>query len=325
MLDRESLYIKNNVYEATFLAADNGAPRGREMCWVGGCEQGPLSHWCPRAPPSSIRSPPQPNNTVVTVRLEMPPKGSTTVSGGQSGQLWPAGTSPPTPWACTEAGAGLGGSRTTARPQARAARTRCATESLCICHTAVSVWGHGCVLGRPVLMEPRGDRVTAHVRPTGIPPASGTGTLQIYLIDINDNAPELLPKEAQVCEKPSLNAINITAADADVDPNIGPYVFELPFVPASVRSNWTVTRLNGEPASGTHPLAAWPPGKSDRVRRAAPPRLSPGKQEQWSQGAAQPCPAGQGPCLLQGSATKEAPRQAPTLSFKELHVTILPL
>uniref|UniRef100_A0A8C2QU41 Cadherin-4 n=1 Tax=Capra hircus TaxID=9925 RepID=A0A8C2QU41_CAPHI len=104
VLDRESLYIKNNVYEATFLAADNGAPGGREMCWVGGCELGPLGHWCPG----------------------------------------------------------------------------------------------------------------------------------------------LLPKEAQVCEKPSLNAINITAADADVDPNIGPYVFELPFVPASVRNNWTVTRLNGD-------------------------------------------------------------------------------
>lgn len=66
MLDRESLYIKNNVYEATFLAADNGAPRGREMCWVGGCERGPLSHWCPGAPPSSIQSLPQPNNTIVT-------------------------------------------------------------------------------------------------------------------------------------------------------------------------------------------------------------------------------------------------------------------
>uniref|UniRef100_A0A8C4N0L3 Cadherin-4 n=1 Tax=Equus asinus asinus TaxID=83772 RepID=A0A8C4N0L3_EQUAS len=80
----------------------------------------------------------------------------------------------------------------------------------------------------------------------GIPPASGTGTLQIYLIDINDNAPELLPKEAQICEKPSLNAINITAADADIDPNIGPYVFELPFVPATVRKNWTISRLNGD-------------------------------------------------------------------------------
>ncbi|XP_074144850.1 cadherin-4 isoform X2 [Sminthopsis crassicaudata] len=80
----------------------------------------------------------------------------------------------------------------------------------------------------------------------GIPPASGTGTLQIYLIDINDNAPELLPKEAQVCEKPNLNVINITAADADIDPNIGPYVFELPFMPSAVRKNWTITRLNGD-------------------------------------------------------------------------------
>ncbi|KAM5305109.1 cadherin-4 isoform 1-T1 [Glossophaga mutica] len=80
----------------------------------------------------------------------------------------------------------------------------------------------------------------------GVPPASGTGTLQIYLIDINDNAPELIPQEGQVCEKPRLNAINITAADADIDPNVGPYVFELPFVPAAVRKNWTITRLNGD-------------------------------------------------------------------------------
>lgn len=82
--------------------------------------------------------------------------------------------------------------------------------------------------------------------PAGIPPASGTGTLQLYLIDINDNAPQLLPKEAQICERPGLNAINITAADADMDPNIGPYVFELPFIPTTVRKNWTITRLNGE-------------------------------------------------------------------------------
>ena len=188
----------------------------------------------------------------------------------------------------------------------------------------------GCVLGRPVLVEPRSDRVTAHVRPTGIPPASGTGTLQIYLIDINDNAPELLPMDAKACEKPSLNAINITAADADVDPNIGPYVFELPFVPASVRNNWTVTRLNGEPTMGTCPLAARLPGKSDRVQRAAPPgpvTREAGAMESGVSltGATQPSPAGQGPCRLQGSATKEAPKHAPTLSFKELHVTILPL
>lgn len=106
--------------------------------------------------------------------------------------------------------------------------------------------------------------------PSGIPPASGTGTLQIYLIDINDNAPELLPKEAQICERPGLNAINITAADADVDPNIGPYVFELPFVPATVRKNWTITRLNGEPL-GQHcgRTGAWGTGPMDHLPRRA--------------------------------------------------------
>ncbi|MBN3304038.1 CADH4 protein, partial [Amia calva] len=80
----------------------------------------------------------------------------------------------------------------------------------------------------------------------GSPPASGTGTLQIYLIDVNDNAPELLPQEAQICEKINTNSINITASDSDVDPNIGPFVFELPSFPPSVRRNWTISRLNGD-------------------------------------------------------------------------------
>lgn len=134
------------------------------------------------------------------------------------------------------------------------------------------------------------------VCPTGIPPASGTGTLQIYLIDINDNAPELLPKEAQICEKPSLNAINITAADADIDPNVGPYVFELPFVPAAVRKNWTITRLNGEPGRvwgavpGPTVLGEWAAGVGASLNPAgAPTRLgcsaTPGPRPSLSQRA----------------------------------------
>ncbi|XP_075427512.1 cadherin-4 isoform X3 [Ascaphus truei] len=79
----------------------------------------------------------------------------------------------------------------------------------------------------------------------GVPPASGTGTLLIQLIDINDNAPELLPKEAQVCERPNSNGVNITASDADRKPSGDPFVFELPTAPSSIRRNWTITRLNG--------------------------------------------------------------------------------
>lgn len=82
--------------------------------------------------------------------------------------------------------------------------------------------------------------------PLGSPQASGTGTLQIYLIDVNDNAPVLIPREAQICERARPNSrINITASDADVEPNIGPFVFELPSFPASIRRNWTISRLNG--------------------------------------------------------------------------------
>lgn len=85
----------------------------------------------------------------------------------------------------------------------------------------------------------------------GFPAASGTGTLQIYLIDINDNPPALIPKESQICERMNrnVNGVNITAADADTDPNAGPFVFELPNYPTSIRRNWTISRLSGEEAS----------------------------------------------------------------------------
>lgn len=82
--------------------------------------------------------------------------------------------------------------------------------------------------------------------PTGSPQASGTGTLQIYLIDVNDNAPVLIPREAQICERARPNSkINITASDADAEPNVGPFVFELPSFPPSIRRNWTISRLSG--------------------------------------------------------------------------------
>ncbi|CAG07604.1 unnamed protein product, partial [Tetraodon nigroviridis] len=80
----------------------------------------------------------------------------------------------------------------------------------------------------------------------GKPPASGTGTLQIYLLDINDNAPKVFPQEAEICEKPEPNAINITAVDGDLNPNAGPFAFELAHRPLDVRRNWTITRISGD-------------------------------------------------------------------------------
>uniref|UniRef100_A0A3P9PA57 Cadherin 2, type 1, N-cadherin (neuronal) n=1 Tax=Poecilia reticulata TaxID=8081 RepID=A0A3P9PA57_POERE len=83
---------------------------------------------------------------------------------------------------------------------------------------------------------------------SGIPPATGTGTLQIHLLDINDNAPNVFPPEVEMCEKPDPNSLNITANDPDLTPNAGPFVFELASRPSDVRRNWTLSRLNGESA-----------------------------------------------------------------------------
>lgn len=74
---------------------------------------------------------------------------------------------------------------------------------------------------------------------------SGSGTLQIILLDINDNAPRVDPQEATTCETLQPNATNITAIDDDIDPNAGPFAFELPINPPSVRKNWTVIRISG--------------------------------------------------------------------------------
>ncbi|XP_077963990.1 cadherin-2 isoform X2 [Gasterosteus aculeatus] len=88
--------------------------------------------------------------------------------------------------------------------------------------------------------------VTFMASDNGIPPASGMGTLQMYLLDINDNAPHVFPPEVEMCEKPDPNAINVTASDPDLTPNAGPFAFELANRPSDVRRNWTLNRLNGE-------------------------------------------------------------------------------
>ncbi|XP_077208657.1 cadherin-2 isoform X3 [Paroedura picta] len=81
-----------------------------------------------------------------------------------------------------------------------------------------------------------------------IPQMSGSGTLQIILLDINDNAPRVDPQEATTCETLQPNATNITAIDDDIDPNAGPFAFELPINPPSVRKNWTIIRISGDRA-----------------------------------------------------------------------------
>ncbi|XP_013863505.1 cadherin-2 isoform X2 [Austrofundulus limnaeus] len=92
------------------------------------------------------------------------------------------------------------------------------------------------------------------------PPANGTGTLQIYLIDINDNEPRVFPPEVEMCEKPEPNALNITASDPDLYPNAGPFAFELASRSADIRRNWTLNRVGGDYAQLRLRIGSLPSG-----------------------------------------------------------------
>ncbi|XP_036605502.1 cadherin-1-like [Trichosurus vulpecula] len=74
----------------------------------------------------------------------------------------------------------------------------------------------------------------------GSPPATGTGTLQLFLLDVNDNGPVPEPRNFDICQRnPEPQIINIV--DPDLPPNTSPFMAELTHG-ASV--NWTI-ELNG--------------------------------------------------------------------------------
>lgn len=118
-LDRESLYIRNNVYEATFLAADNGAPRpGPCAAWRGvaggggrvgvGAQPAALRRAAagPRRPSVSSRPAPSPHSFKASVTppgfpaSSCPsghPHGHSLVGGRGSQGRWQSSLTPPCP------------------------------------------------------------------------------------------------------------------------------------------------------------------------------------------------------------------------------------
>ncbi|CAJ0942455.1 unnamed protein product [Ranitomeya imitator] len=86
--------------------------------------------------------------------------------------------------------------------------------------------------------------VFTHSTSAGTPPATGTGTLQINLGDVNDNAPYIYPTSAKMCEdSKDLNVITLGAWDKDLHPNADPFRFELGKQSVSDKS-WKITQLN---------------------------------------------------------------------------------
>lgn len=76
----------------------------------------------------------------------------------------------------------------------------------------------------------------------GSPPATGTGSLVIYLEDYNDNAPYVVPSVARVCED-DMNVAIVGGRDKDLYPNAAPFKIELGKQPG-LDKTWKVTRVN---------------------------------------------------------------------------------
>ncbi|KAM9302022.1 LOW QUALITY PROTEIN: uncharacterized protein PAF06_015271 [Gastrophryne carolinensis] len=73
-------------------------------------------------------------------------------------------------------------------------------------------------------------------------PATGTGTLQITLQDVNDNGPFLQYQDVVYCQK-SAEPLSITIIDRDETPFTDPFMAE---ISREARENWTVSVVNNQ-------------------------------------------------------------------------------
>ncbi|KAF3860677.1 hypothetical protein F7725_000932 [Dissostichus mawsoni] len=70
-------------------------------------------------------------------------------------------------------------------------------------------------------------KVTTYAADNGLPPMTGTATLNIHITDENDNVPQLTETTLDICKSDGLSQANITAFDLDQDPFGGPFSFKL--------------------------------------------------------------------------------------------------
>ncbi|XP_078144473.1 cadherin-like protein 26 [Centroberyx gerrardi] len=85
-------------------------------------------------------------------------------------------------------------------------------------------------------------KVTICAVDSGVPPMTGTGTLNIHLKDQNDNLPTLVVNTMAMCLSEAPSLANITAFDHDGDPYGGPFRFKLL---GDVKDKWSVDPENG--------------------------------------------------------------------------------
>ncbi|KAH1181923.1 cadherin-like protein 26 [Mauremys mutica] len=88
--------------------------------------------------------------------------------------------------------------------------------------------------------------IIIHAIDDGVPPQTGTGTILLYLSDINDHMPTLVTRFLEVCDKARLTPLIIKAEDNDSHPYASPFTFKLADDSKSIKQNWRLGKSFGD-------------------------------------------------------------------------------
>ncbi|XP_072413112.1 cadherin-like protein 26 [Chiloscyllium punctatum] len=88
-------------------------------------------------------------------------------------------------------------------------------------------------------------KVIVHAIDDGIPPQTGSSTLNIVLSDINDSEPYLVSTYEEMCDDGGIQHITLTAKDDDMNPFGGPFHFELLDNEENINEKWKLEQKNG--------------------------------------------------------------------------------
>ncbi|XP_033938861.1 cadherin-like protein 26 isoform X1 [Pseudochaenichthys georgianus] len=84
--------------------------------------------------------------------------------------------------------------------------------------------------------------ILLHALDDGVPPMTGTATLNIHVTDQNDNVPQPTVDFVDVCVSDGASSTNISAFDLDDHPYTGPFTFELL---GDVKGKWKLNPSHG--------------------------------------------------------------------------------
>ncbi|XP_075294593.1 cadherin-like protein 26 [Opisthocomus hoazin] len=88
--------------------------------------------------------------------------------------------------------------------------------------------------------------IIVHAIDHGVPPQTGTGTILLYLSDINGHMPTLVAPFLDVCDKKVGTPLIIKAKSAPVYSHSGPFTFELAEDSEDMKHNWKLGRNFGQ-------------------------------------------------------------------------------